>query len=130
MIRVWVNGCFDVLHRGHIEMLQYARSLGNELVVGLDSDRRVRAAKGLDRPFNDLGDRKYVLSSLDCVDKVVSFGSDEQLKQQLRNHDIDIMVVGSDWAGKQIIGSDVVTEIHYFKRIRNFSTTNILENKK
>jgi len=130
MIKVWVNGCFDVLHRGHIEMLKYAKSLGDELVVGLDSDRRVREAKGLDRPYNILQDREYIVSSLRYVDEVVSFGSDEQLKQHLQNHDIDIMVVGSDWAGKPIVGSDVVPHIHYFRRIGNFSTTNILENKR
>ena len=130
MTKVWVNGCFDILHRGHIEMLQYAKSLGDKLVVGLDSDRRVREAKGLDRPYNTLQDREYMISSLERVDRVVSFGSDEQLKQHLRNYDIDIMVVGSDWAGKPVVGSDVVAHIHYFRRIGNFSTTNILENRR
>ena len=130
MTKVWVNGCFDILHRGHIEMLQYAKSLGDELIVGLDSDKRVRQAKGLDRPYNTLEDREYMISSLKCVDNVVSFGSDEQLKQHLRNHDINILVVGSDWAGKPVVGSDVVAHIHYFRRIGDFSTTNILENKR
>ena len=111
-------------------MLQYAKSLGDELIVGLDSDKRVRQAKGLDRPYNTLEDREYMISSLKCVDNVVSFGCDEQLKQHLRNHDISIMVVGSDWAGKPVVGSCVVPHIHYFRRIGSFSTTNILENKR
>jgi len=130
MITVWVNGCFDVLHRGHLEMLAYARALGNRLVVGVDTDERVAAAKGPSRPFNKLDDRKYILNAIKHVDSVVSFGTDEELKEHLKQERINIMVVGSDWNKKLVVGADLVKEIHYFARIKGYSTTEILENTK
>ena len=64
MKKVWINGCFDVLHRGHIELFEYAKSLGEKLIVGIDSDAKVKQDKGDDRPINCLEDRKYVLESI------------------------------------------------------------------
>ena len=90
---VWVNGCFDVLHRGHIEMLKHAKSLGDFLVVGIDSDERIRSAKGATRPFNTLNDRKFILEALSCVDFVVSFSSDEELIQHVRSISPKFMVL-------------------------------------
>ena len=70
---VWTNGCFDVIHRGHIESLKFAKSLGDRLVVGLDTDEKVRSAKGESRPFNVLEDRMKVLESIRYVDEVIPF---------------------------------------------------------
>ena len=70
---VWVNGCFDVLHRGHFEMLKYAKSFGDYLMVGIDSDQKVKKDKGNDRPFNSADDRKFALESIRHVDKVLIF---------------------------------------------------------
>ena len=75
MIKVWTNGCFDILHRGHIEMFRYAKSLGDELVVGIDKDEKVKLYKGKDRPINNLQDRMYMLQSIKYIDKVVYFNS-------------------------------------------------------
>ena len=129
-MRVWTNGCFDIIHRGHIEMLKYARSLGNYLVVGIDSDARVKASKGTSRPINSLSNRKFVLEALKSVDKVVVFNSDEELAQCIQDNDIDIMVVGSDWKGKQVIGEQYAKELKFFGRLGAYSTTNILERAK
>ena len=129
MKKVWVNGCFDVLHRGHIELLQYAKSQGDELVVGIDFDERVKDAKGESRPFNTFEDRKFLLESLECVDKVVGFGTDFQLRNCIEREEPFCMIVGSDWEGKEVIGREHVKVVFYFSRIGNYSTTNILEKK-
>ena len=127
MRNVWVNGCFDILHRGHVELLTYAKSSGDFLIVGIDTDRRVKEAKGDSRPYNCMEDRKYFLESLQVVDKVISFDTDEELKEHLKLHDIDIMIVGSDWKGKPVVGAEIAKKLLYFDRIGNYSTTNILE---
>ena len=129
MVKVWVNGCFDVLHRGHIELLEYAKSQGDELIVGIDYDSRVKSAKGPSRPFNTFEDRKYVLESLKPVDKVIGFGSDEELTSCIKKISPLYMVVGSDWKGKNVIGQEYAKNIVYFQRVGDYSTTKILEKK-
>ena len=76
---IWTNGCFDIIHRGHIELFKYARSIGDILIVGIDEDNRVKQSKGAHRPINCLEDRKFVLQSIEYIDKVVSFGTDKEL---------------------------------------------------
>jgi len=123
---VWVNGCFDVLHRGHIELLEYAKSCGDELIIGIDYDERVRATKGSSRPFNTFEDRKRVLESLRAVDRVVGFGSDQELVEHIKSIKPFYMVVGSDWEGKKIIGREHALVMVYFDRISGYSTTDTL----
>ena len=125
---VFVNGCFDVLHRGHIELFEFARSHGSHLVVALDTDERVAASKGPNRPFNNLKDRKKMVSSIKTVDWVEQFGSDEELISLVRQWSPAVMVVGSDWQDKKIIGSEFAKEIKFFERIDGYSTTKILQN--
>ena len=124
---IWTNGCFDILHRGHVEMLEYARSLGNHLVVGIDMDERVKESKGDSRPINTFKDRAYVLQALACVDLVVGFDSDEKLATIIKSLGPDIMVVGSDWKDKKVIGSEHVKEVKFFDRVEGYSTTGIIE---
>tara|TARA_R100001440_G_scaffold71713_1_gene94909 strand:- start:499 stop:891 length:393 start_codon:yes stop_codon:yes gene_type:complete len=130
MKTVWVNGCFDVLHRGHIELLRYAESLGDRLIVAIDSDEKVKLDKGEARPYNSQEDRKYFLESIRCVDKVLVFNSKDELKSLIKSTSPDIMVIGSDWKGKEIVGGEYCKQITYFDRVNNFSTTNILQGKK
>jgi len=124
---VWVNGCFDVLHRGHFEMLKYAKSLGDYLLVGIDSDEKVRKDKGEGRPFNVVEDRQYALECVKYVDKVLTFHSREELKYLIQLMQPEVMVVGSDWKGKEVVGSEYCTELSFFDRIDGYSTTQILE---
>jgi len=126
---IWVNGCFDVLHRGHVEMFKYARSLGDYLVVGIDTDDRVKKAKGSNRPFNNLQDRIFMLESIKFIDKVVSFSSDKELCYWTKVYKPQIMVVGSDWRGKRVIGERNAETVLFFDRIGDYSTTKILEEK-
>ena len=95
-MKVWVNGTFDVLHRGHIELFKYAYGFG-EVRVGIDLDERVKKFKGKDRPINTFEDRKYLIESIKYVDSVVGFGSDDELKQEIKKWGSTLMVIGSDY---------------------------------
>ena len=130
MVKVWTNGCFDVLHRGHFEMLEYAKSLGDYLIVGIDSDAKVKRDKGFCRPHNNVIDRKYALESIKHVDTVVIFNSRKELRQTIKAIAPDIMIVGSDWRGKEVVGQEFVNEVKFFERVGEYSTTKVLENKR
>ena len=125
MVKVWTNGCFDVLHRGHIEMLKYARSLGDELVVGIDTDDKVKKDKGDQRPFNSLENRIMVLEAIRYVDRVVTFSSSSDLTSSIKEYEPDYMVVGSDWKNKPVVGEEYCKELKFFDRIEGMSTTKI-----
>ena len=126
-MRVWTNGCFDILHRGHIELFKYAKSLGSELVVGVDTDEKVKKDKSEDRPINNLQDRIYMLQSIKYIDKVISFDSTEDLRKTIRWYKPDIMVIGSDWKGKDVIGQEFADKLIFFDRIEGYSTTKIIK---
>ena len=126
---IWTNGCFDVLHRGHIEMLKYASSLGNKLYVGIDSDEKVKKDKGPTRPVNSQQDRKFMLESLSCVDEVVVFNSSQELESCIEKLQPEYLVVGGDWKGKTVVGAIHAQEVQFFDRIEGYSTTGILERK-
>lgn len=126
MIQVFVNGTFDIIHRGHIELLNFARAQGDMLTVGIDSDRRVKTLKGVNRPINNQQDRKLLLSNLKSVDNVVIFDSDQDLIDLVGSH--DIMVKGDDYRHSQIIGKDVCKRLIFFRRIDEYSTTETIQN--
>ena len=129
-MRIWVNGCFDVLHRGHFELFKYAKSLGNELVVGIDTDFKVSQDKGADRPYNNLQDRMFALQSIKYIDKVISFNSRKELESLISLYSPDILLVGSDWRDGDIVGKQFAREVCFFERITQYSTTNILTNER
>ncbi len=123
----FVNGCFDLLHVGHIEMLEYANSMCAHLVVAVDTDKRVRQSKGPTRPFNKVDDRQRMLIALRAVDETACFSTDEELTETVKRYKPDIMVVGSDWEGKKVIGSEHAKELKFYRKIDGYSTTKILE---
>jgi rfaE bifunctional protein nucleotidyltransferase chain/domain len=124
---VWVNGCFDVLHRGHIELFKYAKSLGDYLIVGVDGDERIRVSKGEDRPVNCLEDRMEMLRSIRYIDEVVEFNTDHELDTQVDHSGAEVMVVGLEYKDKKVIGSRHVKEVKFYRKIDGYSTTKILE---
>tara|TARA_A200000113_G_scaffold222364_1_gene235823 strand:- start:6264 stop:6668 length:405 start_codon:yes stop_codon:yes gene_type:complete len=125
--QVFVNGTFDVLHPGHVKLLNYAKSLGQCLTVGIDSDRRVAEKKGPSRPVYSVKDRAFMLQNLKAIDYVVVFDSDEELEGCLKMIKPDIMVVGSDWKGKSVIGSMYAAELRFFDRIEEYATTKTIQ---
>ena len=127
MTTVFVNGTFDLLHAGHIALLNTARSMGDYLIVAIDSDRRVKELKGDARPINAQSERRIILSNLKAVDLVEMFDTDEELIEILQLYMPDIMVKGSDWKGKPIIGESYVRRIEYYDRIEEYSTTKTIQ---
>lgn len=129
MKKVWVNGAFDVLHIGHIKLLEYAKSLGS-VRVGLDTDSRIKMLKGENRPVNTLRDRVDFLHAIKHVNSVAVFDTEERLIDLIKLYEPDYMVIGSDYKDKRIIGREYVKEVVFFDRIADKSTTNILQHEK
>jgi D-beta-D-heptose 7-phosphate kinase/D-beta-D-heptose 1-phosphate adenosyltransferase len=125
---VFTNGCFDILHRGHVTYLQFAREQGDALCVGLNSDASVRRAKGPTRPVVNQEDRAIVLSALRCVDYVVVFDEDEP-RDLIAAILPDVLVKGRDWA-HYVSGRDVVEanggRVVLADMVEGLSTTNII----
>ena len=127
MKTIFVNGTFDLLHPGHVSLLNWAKSLGDYLVVGIDTDDRVKEKKGSTRPIYNQTDRGIMLVSLSAVDEVRYFDSDESLENLVKDVKPDIIVVGSDWKGKTIIGSYYAAELKFFDRIEEYATTKTIQ---
>ena len=104
---VFTNGCFDLLHKGHVLYLEEAKKLGQVLIVGLNSDASIKRLKGNSRPIKNIVDRSYVLAALKSVDAVLIFEEDTPLKL-VEAIIPDVIVKGGDWKPEQIVGSDVV----------------------
>lgn len=121
MKKIFVNGTFDILHCGHLELLAYARSLGDFLYVGIDSDRRVKELKGATRPINNQQERFTMLEAIRYVDRVYIFDTDNDLRNLIK--DCDIMVKGDDYRGQPIVGEEVCKQIVFFEKINGYSTT-------
>jgi len=124
---VFVNGTFDVLHRGHLLLFKYAKSLGEYLIVAIDSDDRVKEKKGESRPINKVSDRSFMLQNLKHIGEVKIFNSDEELEELVKYYKPDIMIVGSDWKHKPVIGSQYAKELKFFDRIDEYSSTKIIQ---
>lgn len=127
MKKVFVNGAFDVLHSGHLDMLDYASSLGDHLLVAIDTDTRIEYNKGKGRPFNKLSIRKRLMMSLKPVNSVAVFNTDQELIDLIRRVEPDIMVKGSDWKGKPIIGEEYCKKVIFYERTNGESTTKTIQ---
>ena len=125
--KVFVNGTFDLLHRGHIELLNFARTQGGHVCVGIDTDDRVREKKGSTRPIHNQEERKFFLESLKAVDEVRFFSNDKELEGLVKSYQPYIMIVGSDWKGKSVIGSYWAAKLIFFDRIGEYATTKTIQ---
>jgi D-beta-D-heptose 7-phosphate kinase/D-beta-D-heptose 1-phosphate adenosyltransferase len=122
---VFTNGCFDILHRGHIEYLKKSKSLGDKLVVGINSDKSVWRLKGLGRPLTRQEDRKAILESLECVDEVIIFDEDTPY-ELIKKVKPDVITKGGDYTPEIVVGNDLA-EVVIIDYLNGYSTTNILE---
>jgi D-beta-D-heptose 7-phosphate kinase/D-beta-D-heptose 1-phosphate adenosyltransferase len=127
---VFTNGCFDLLHIGHIRYLEKARTLGDILVVGVNSDSSVRILKGPKRPILPVKERAEILSGLGCVDYITIFNEQDPLKLITSLHP-HILVKGGDWTKEQIVGGDVVERsggrVVIIPFVKGTSTSNLIE---
>ncbi|MEG6550619.1 D-glycero-beta-D-manno-heptose 1-phosphate adenylyltransferase [Desulfocurvibacter africanus] len=126
---VFTNGCYDILHPGHVDLLQRARSMGDVLVLGLNSDESVRRLKGPTRPVNRLAERAFVLAGLECVDYIVSFDEDTPL-ELIKAVQPKVLIKGGDWSVENIVGRDVVEaaggSVHSLPLLPGYSTTGLI----
>jgi D-beta-D-heptose 7-phosphate kinase/D-beta-D-heptose 1-phosphate adenosyltransferase len=125
MRKIFVNGTFDILHRGHLEMLLFAKEQGDFLTVAVDTDDRVKRLKGHTRPINSCVDRMLMLMHLKVVDAVANFETDDDLRELISKH--DAMVKGSDYIGKDIVGQEVCKEIIFFNLVKGYSTSETIK---
>ena len=122
---VFTNGCFDILHSAHIELLKFSKSQGDILVVGLNSDDSIKRLKGETRPINDISERSYILSLFDFIDYIIIFTEDTPLNiiKLLKPH---ILIKGSDYNENTIVGKEYAKNVVFFNLIKNKSSTNVI----
>jgi len=123
---VFTNGCFDILHIGHLELLEKAKSYGDVLIVGMNSDSSVKQIKGPDRPILTEQDRARLLAAIEMVDYVVLF-DEETPFELLRQIKPNILVKGEDYKPDEVVGRDIVDEVKIIPFVRGKSTTNIID---
>ena len=122
---VWTNGVFDILHKGHLELLKFAKQQGDKLIVGINSDASVKRLKGDDRPFNNAWVREQQLLQLPWVDQVVVFEQDTPI-DALKEHTPNVIVKGGDYTFDTVVGNDLA-EVIIFPTVEGFSTSNIVD---
>lgn len=129
-MKIWINGTFDIIHAGHIKLLKRARilsGLDGWVKVGADTDQRITGLKGQKRPINKLEDRIEVLRSIKWIDEVVTFSTDLELEELIKDFSPDILLIGSDYKDKKIIGDKWTREILFFERYSDLSSTKIIQ---
>ncbi|MEW5950636.1 MAG: D-glycero-beta-D-manno-heptose 1-phosphate adenylyltransferase [Elusimicrobia bacterium] len=123
---VFTNGCFDIIHAGHVKSLEKARSFGDILIVGLNSDLSVKKLKGKNRPINKFLDRAAVLAAFYCVDYVVGFSEDTPYRL-IKGIKPDILVKGGDYNPKEVVGAEFSGKVKIIPLLKGRSTTKIIE---
>lgn len=123
---IFTNGCFDILHRGHVELIKYSASLGDRLVVGINSDKSVKKLKGNKRPINSEEDRKFILESIKFVDEVFIF-NEETPYELIKKIRPEVIVKGGDYIAQDVVGSDLC-EVRIFNYVNGYSTTGTIQN--
>tara|TARA_A100001388_G_scaffold242651_1_gene199571 strand:- start:1027 stop:1434 length:408 start_codon:yes stop_codon:yes gene_type:complete len=122
---VWCNGTFDILHPGHIELFKVGASLGKKLIVATDTDEKIRKDKGAFKPINNLCDRISMLQAIKYIDEVLYFNTREELEGLIKLYMPDILLLGDDWQGGDVVGKEYARQIRFLPRL-NYSTTEII----
>ena len=123
---VWCNVTFDILHPGHIELFKVGASLGNKLIVATDTDEKIRKDKGASKPVNNLCDRISLLQAIKYIDEVLYFNTREELEGLIKLYRPDILLLGDDWQGGDVVGIEYAKEARFLPRL-NYSTTDIIK---
>ena len=120
---VWCNGTFDILHPGHIELFKVARSLGDKVIVATDTDEKIKKDKGFDRPINDLCYRVAMLEAIKYIDVVHTFGSREELEGLIQMYNPDILLLGDDWQGGDVVGIEHAKGVRFLPRVGGYASS-------
>ena len=123
---VWCNGTFDILHPGHIELFKVGASLGKKLIVATDTDEKIRKDKGAFKPVNNLCDRISMLQAIKYIDEVLYFNDRKELEGLIKLYMPDILLLGDDWKGRDVVGKEYAREVRFLPRL-NYSTTDIIK---
>ena len=123
---VWCNGTFDILHPGHIELFKVGASLGKKLIVATDTDEKIRKDKGAFKPINNLCDRISMLQAIKYIDEVFYFNDRKELEGLIKLYMPDILLLGDDWKGGDVVGKEYAREVRFLPRL-NYSTTDIIK---
>ena len=123
---VWCNGTFDILHPGHIELFKVGKSLGDKLIVATDTDEKIRQDKGSSKPVNNLCDRISMLQAIKYIDDVLYFNTRSELEGLIKLYSPDILLLGDDWQGGDVVGIEFAKETRFLPRL-NYSTTDIIK---
>ena len=123
---VWCNGTFDILHPGHIELFKVGKSLGDKLIVATDTDEKISQDKGSSKPVNNLCDRISMLQAIKYIDEVLYFGNRKELEGLIELYSPDILLLGDDWKGGDVVGIQYAKEVRFLPRL-NYSTTDIIK---
>ena len=124
----FTNGCFDVVHVGHLKLFEHLKKQTDYVIVGIDSDHMVKKSKGDERPINNEKDRKFFLEKIQDIDEVFIFRSHDELRDQIKKIEPDYMLVGTHYRNKEVIGSEHAKILDFFEVIDGYSTTKILQN--
>ena len=127
---VWCNGTFDILHPGHMQLFKVARSLGDKVIVATDTDKKIKEDKGEHRPVNDLCYRVAMLEAIKYIDVVHTFGSREELEGLIEMYAPDILLLGDDWQGGDVVGIEHAKGVRFLPRVGGYASSKTLNKMK
>ena len=124
---VWTNGTFDILHPGHIELFKVARALGDKVIVATDTDEKIKADKGEHKPINDLCYRVAMLEAIKYIDVVHTFGSRQELEDLIQLYEPDILLLGDDWQGGDVVGIEHAKGVRFLPRVGGYASSKTIK---
>ena len=127
MTTVWTNGTFDILHPGHIELFKVARSLGDKVIVATDTDEKIKADKGDHKPINDLCYRVAMLEAIKYIDVVHTFGNRQELEGLIQLYNPDILLLGDDWQGGDVVGIEHAKGVRFLPRVGGYASSKTIK---
>ena len=124
---VWTNGTFDILHPGHIKLFKVAKELGDMVIVGTDTDEKIKKDKGSDRPINDLCYRVAMLEAIKYIDAVHTFDTRSELEGLIQMYNPDILLIGDDWRYGDVVGREYAKEVRFLPRVGGYASSNTIK---
>ena len=124
---VWTNGTFDILHPGHIQLFKVAKELGDMVIVGTDTDEKIKKDKGSDRPINDLCYRVAMLEAIKYIDAVHTFDTRSELEGLIQMYNPDILLIGDDWRDGDVVGREYAKEVRFLPRVGGYASSNTIK---